>query len=145
MGRKKEPPWVAVRLTGTEKKKIEAAAEKCGLTVSEYMRQRALGYESLDVRFIGTPNLAALQKEELCVITCCDSSCSSKHPYDGWEIPAGFLSSSANAFQRLAFAFGICYNLPARRAKTVSLGNHRKKQGAMTGGRFSCHLFLPTI
>ncbi|MBR3487031.1 MAG: hypothetical protein IKH31_05585 [Clostridia bacterium] len=71
-----------MRLTETEKKKSEAAA-KCGLTVSEYMRQRALGYESLDAGFIGTPNLAALQKEELCVITCSDSSCSSKHPYDG--------------------------------------------------------------
>ena len=44
MGRKKEPPRVAVRLTESEKKKIEAAA-KCGLTVSEYMRQRALGFE----------------------------------------------------------------------------------------------------
>ena len=87
MGRKKEPPRVAVRLTESEKKKIEAAAAKCGLTVSEYMRQRALGYESLDAGFIGTPNLAALQKEELCVITCSDSSCSSKHPYGGRAIP----------------------------------------------------------
>ncbi|MBQ1893690.1 MAG: hypothetical protein II155_06235, partial [Clostridia bacterium] len=49
-------------------------------------RQWALGYESLDARFIGTPKLAALQKEELCVTTCRDSSCSSKHPYDGWAI-----------------------------------------------------------
>ncbi|MBQ2110467.1 MAG: hypothetical protein II191_01835, partial [Clostridia bacterium] len=62
MGRKKEPPRVAVRLTESEKNKIEAAAAKCGLTVSEYMRQRALGYERLDARFIGTPNLAASQK-----------------------------------------------------------------------------------
>ena len=36
---------MAVRLTESEKKKIEAAAAKCGLTVSEYMRQRALGFE----------------------------------------------------------------------------------------------------
>ena len=49
MGRKKEPPRVAVRLTESEKKKIEAAAAKCGLTVSEYMRQRALGYEPKEV------------------------------------------------------------------------------------------------
>ncbi|MCR5809493.1 MAG: hypothetical protein K6G56_08015 [Clostridiales bacterium] len=42
---KKEPPRVAVRLTGSEKKKIATAAAKCGLTVIEYMRQRALGYE----------------------------------------------------------------------------------------------------
>ena len=88
MGKRKEPPRLAVRLTESEKKKIEAAAAKCGLTVSEYMRQRALGYERLDARFIGTPNLAASQKEELCVITCRDSSCSSKHPYDGREIGA---------------------------------------------------------
>lgn len=45
MGRKKEPPRVAVRLTESEKKKIATAAAKCGLTVSEYMRQRALGFE----------------------------------------------------------------------------------------------------
>ncbi len=49
MGRKKEPPRVAVRLTESEKKKIEAAAAKCGLSVSEYMRQRALGYEPKEV------------------------------------------------------------------------------------------------
>ena len=49
MGRKKEPPRVAVRLTKSEKNKIEAAAAKCGLTVSEYMRQRALGYEPKEV------------------------------------------------------------------------------------------------
>ena len=45
MAKKKESPRVAVRLTESEKKKIEAAAAKCGLTVSEYMRQRALGFE----------------------------------------------------------------------------------------------------
>ncbi len=96
MGRKKEPPRVAVKLTESEKKKIATAAAKCGLTVREYMRQRALGYESLDARFIGTPKLAALQKEELCVTTCRDSSCSSKHPYDGWEIRREvFLSADA--------------------------------------------------
>ena len=49
MGRKKEPPRVAVGLTESEKTKIEAAAAKCGLTVSEYMRQRALGYEPKEV------------------------------------------------------------------------------------------------
>ncbi|MBQ2110465.1 MAG: hypothetical protein II191_01825 [Clostridia bacterium] len=35
MGRKKEPPRMAVRLTESEKKKIEAAAAKCGLTPGE--------------------------------------------------------------------------------------------------------------
>jgi uncharacterized protein (DUF1778 family) len=50
MAKKKEPPRVAVRLTESEKKKIEAAAAKCGLTVSEYMRQRALGFEPKAVK-----------------------------------------------------------------------------------------------
>ncbi|MBR3381648.1 MAG: hypothetical protein IKG85_01220 [Clostridia bacterium] len=44
MAKKKESPRIAFRLTESEKKKIEAAA-KSGLTVSEYMRPRALGYE----------------------------------------------------------------------------------------------------
>ena len=35
MGRKKEPPRVTVGLTESEKKKIEAAAAKCGLTPGE--------------------------------------------------------------------------------------------------------------
>ena len=45
MAKKKESPRIAVRLMESEKKKIEAAAAKCGLTVSEHLRQRALGFE----------------------------------------------------------------------------------------------------
>lgn len=90
VGRNKEPPRVAVRLTESEKKKIDAAV-KCGLTVSEYMRQRALGYESLDGHFIGTPKFAPSQQEEFCVIICRDRRCSSKRPYDDRQIrPAAF-------------------------------------------------------
>ena len=36
---------IVARVTGTEKKRISRTAEKCGLTVSEYLRKRALGYE----------------------------------------------------------------------------------------------------
>ena len=45
MSKRKEPPRVAIRVTGKEKEKIFRLAEKCGLSASEYARQRALGYE----------------------------------------------------------------------------------------------------
>ena len=34
-----------VRVSPAEKQRIQAAAGRCGLTLSEYLRQRALGYE----------------------------------------------------------------------------------------------------
>lgn len=43
-----------LRLTAKEKEKMEQIAKKCGLTVSEYLRKRSLGYEPgpfLDDRF----------------------------------------------------------------------------------------------
>ena len=36
---------IAVRVTVREKEKIQAKARKCGLSTSEYVKQRALGYE----------------------------------------------------------------------------------------------------
>ena len=36
---------IAVRVTVREKEKIQAKARKCGLSTTEYMKQRALGYE----------------------------------------------------------------------------------------------------
>ena len=36
---------INVRVTVTEKKKVTMLAQKCGLSLSEYLRQRALGYE----------------------------------------------------------------------------------------------------
>ena len=36
---------INVRVTITEKKKVTMLARKCGLSLSEYLRQRALGYE----------------------------------------------------------------------------------------------------
>lgn len=37
---------INVRVTVIEKKKVTMLAKKCGLSLSEYLRQRALGYES---------------------------------------------------------------------------------------------------
>ena len=36
---------IAVRLSEKEKQTIQAKAKKCGLSASEYVKQRALGYE----------------------------------------------------------------------------------------------------
>ena len=36
---------INVRVTVTEKKKVTMLARKCGVSLSEYLRQRALGYE----------------------------------------------------------------------------------------------------
>ena len=36
---------INVRVTVTEKKKVTMLAKKCGLSLSEYLRQRALGHE----------------------------------------------------------------------------------------------------
>ena len=36
---------INVRVTVTEKKKVTMLAKKCGLSLSGYLRQRALGYE----------------------------------------------------------------------------------------------------
>lgn len=36
---------IAVRVTAKEKDKIQSKARKCGLRTSEYVKQRALGYE----------------------------------------------------------------------------------------------------
>lgn len=36
---------INVRVTVTEKKKVTMLAKKCGLSLSEYLRQRALGYK----------------------------------------------------------------------------------------------------
>ena len=36
---------ISVRVTDKEKQKIKATAKKCGISTTEYVRQRALGYE----------------------------------------------------------------------------------------------------
>jgi len=35
---------INVRVTPAEKRRMESAARRCGLTLSEYLRQQALGY-----------------------------------------------------------------------------------------------------
>ena len=45
---------IEIRVTGREKEKLESYAEHCGLSLSEYLRKRGLGYEPgplLDDRF----------------------------------------------------------------------------------------------
>ena len=45
---------IEIRITGREKEKLESYAEYCGLSLSEYLRKRGLGYEPgplLDDRF----------------------------------------------------------------------------------------------
>ena len=45
---------INIRVTEKEKQKLEQLAGKCGLSLSEYLRQRGLGYEPgpvLDARF----------------------------------------------------------------------------------------------
>ena len=42
---RKRSVGINVRVTVTEKKKVTMLAKKCGLSLSEYLRQRVLGYE----------------------------------------------------------------------------------------------------
>ena len=41
----KNNPTITFRLDRRDKEKIQAKARKCGLSVTEYVKQRALGYE----------------------------------------------------------------------------------------------------
>ena len=42
---RKRTVGINIRVTVTEKKKVTMLARKCGLSLSEYLRQRARGYE----------------------------------------------------------------------------------------------------
>ena len=42
---RKRSVGINIRVTVAEKKKVTMLARKCGLSLSEYLRQRALGYE----------------------------------------------------------------------------------------------------
>ena len=42
---RKRSVGINIRVTVPEKKKVTLLAGKCGLSLSEYLRQRALGYE----------------------------------------------------------------------------------------------------
>ena len=52
---------IAVRVTATEKERIQATARKCGLSTTEYVKQRALGYEPRGV----PPNVLFVLLEKL--------------------------------------------------------------------------------
>ena len=55
---------IAVRVTAKEKEKIQSKARKCGLSTTEYVKQRALGYEPRpvppDALFVCLEKLGAL-------------------------------------------------------------------------------------
>ena len=40
-----KPARIELRVTAKEKDKIKSKAQKCGLSTTEYVKQRALGYE----------------------------------------------------------------------------------------------------
>ena len=42
---RKRSVGINVRVSVTEKKKVTMLARKCGLSLSEYLRQRGVGYE----------------------------------------------------------------------------------------------------
>ena len=52
---------LAVRITAKEKERIQVKARKCGLSTTEYMKQRALGYEPRGV----PPNVLFVFLEKL--------------------------------------------------------------------------------
>ena len=52
---------IAVRVTAKEKERIQAKARKCGLSTTEYVKQRALGYEPRGV----PPNVLFVLFEKL--------------------------------------------------------------------------------
>lgn len=45
----KNDPTITFRLNRRDKEKIQAKARKCGLSTTEYVKQRALGYEPRDI------------------------------------------------------------------------------------------------
>ena len=52
---------IAVRVTAKEKERVQAKARKCGLSTTEYVKQRALGYEPRGV----PPNVLFVLLEKL--------------------------------------------------------------------------------
>ena len=60
---------IAVRVTAKEKEKIQSKARKCGLSTTEYVKQRALGYEPKavppDALFICLEKLGELAVKDL--------------------------------------------------------------------------------
>jgi len=59
---------IAARVTAKEKEKIQAKARKCGLSTTEYVKQKALGYEPRtvppDALFVCLEKLGALADKD---------------------------------------------------------------------------------
>ncbi len=64
---KKKESTITIRLNEKDKKKIKSLAKRCGLSVSQYVKQRALGYEPRglppDVLFCLIEKIGALEKK----------------------------------------------------------------------------------
>ena len=62
--KKKLSARIELRVTAKEKEKIQSKARKCGLSTTEYVKQRALGYEPRtvppDVLFVCLEKLGEL-------------------------------------------------------------------------------------
>lgn len=66
---KKPDIRITARVTPAEKQKVERSAKRCGLSQTEYLRQRALGYEPRavppDALFLMTEKLGLLIEKDL--------------------------------------------------------------------------------
>ena len=64
-GSKEKPARIELRGTAKEKDKIQSKARKCGLSTTEYVKQRTLGYEPRgippDALFLCLEKLGELQ------------------------------------------------------------------------------------
>lgn len=60
---------IAVRVTAKEKERIQAKARKCGLSATEYVKQRAFGYEPKgippDALFFALKNWESLRRKRV--------------------------------------------------------------------------------
>ena len=58
---------ITVRVTAKEKENIQSKARKCGLSTTEYVKQRALGYEPIavpsDALFVCLEKLSELESK----------------------------------------------------------------------------------
>ena len=69
---------IYTRVTPIEKQKIERTAKKCGLSVSEYVRQRCLGYAPREVppdtyyKLCGALNEASRQRNGDAILSLLD-------------------------------------------------------------------------
>ena len=100
---------IVSRVSETEKKKIESLADKCGLSISEYVRKRALGYEPKTV----LPDVFFNFYEKLCELI------------NGYN-DAQFKTKALSLFDEIHNEFFTEKKQPASRIREeVQNGNHR--------------------